>query len=307
MSDSPIISVIIPTRNRPQLLLRAVRSALAQTLSSIEVIVVVDGPDSITGKALAAVDDPRLVVVSLTNPVGGSEARNVGARHAAGEYVALLDDDDEWSEDKLERQLELARISKQPFPVVTCRLFARRPGGEEIWPLRPMRPNEPVSEYLLCREASVRQGEGFMQSSTLLIPRRLLIEVPFTTGLARHQDWDWIIRVGSHPGVEFLWIWEPLVVYHIDEQRKSISAGRTLAPSLNWINGNRLITPRARAYFYATQVAVRCNSMSTLLSLARNTLGYPRAFCIAMGLALVPRTLVQRLRPLSPIRRPSNV
>ena len=293
----PVVSVVIPTRHRSNLVVRAIKSALAQTLHEIEVVVVIDGPDQSTADALDAIRDPRVIAVALQSPVGGAEARNAGVRESRGAYIAFLDDDDEWSPNKLERQLELARRSMQHFPVVTCRLIARRPMGDEIWPARPMKAGESMSEYLLCREASIRQGEGFIQTSTLLVPRPLLLAAPFRMGLPRHQDWDWLIRAASHAGVEFLWAWEPLVTYHIDSGRKSVSAGRSVAASLDWVNGNGLVTPKARAYFYATQIAVRCDSLSTLLSVIRNTFRYPRAFAIAMGLALTPRTVVDALRP----------
>jgi glycosyltransferase involved in cell wall biosynthesis len=263
------------------------------------VIVVIDGPDDATIEALAATGDSRVTVIVLPWPVGGSEARNVGIRRSRGEFIALLDDDDEWSPQKLFRQLEVARKSKATFSVVTCRLIARRPLGDEIWPKRPMKPGESMSEYLICREASIRQGEGFIQTSTLLAPRALMLQVPFKSELPRHQDWDWLIRASVYPGVEFLWAWEPLAIYHIDQQRKSVSAGSSLSASLNWVNANRLVTPKAKAYFYATQVAVRCRTVGTLCSVIANTLRFPRAFLIAMGLALIPRSLVDRLRPRS--------
>jgi glycosyltransferase involved in cell wall biosynthesis len=274
-----------------------VKSALAQTIAEIEVIVVVDGVDESTVRALAGIEDDRVTTLALPSSVGGSEARNVGIRKGRGEFIALLDDDDEWSPDKLSRQLQTARQLKQGFSVVTCRLIARRPVGDEIWPARPMRLGESMSEYLFCRGASIRQGEGFIQTSTLFVPRALMLAVPFRSGLPRHQDWDWLIRVSAHPGVEFAWVWEPLVIYYIDAYRKSVSAGRSLAPSVDWVEGNGLVTPKARAYFYATQVAVRCSTPAILWSVVRNTIRHPRAFVIAMGLALTPRTLVYRLRP----------
>jgi hypothetical protein len=91
-------------------------------------------------------------------------------------------------------------------------------------------------------------------------------------------------------------VWETLVIYYIDAHRKSISAGRAADPSTDWVNGNRLVTPKARAYFYATQVAVRCGSFKTFLSIVCRTIRYPRAFLIGMGLALSPRYLVFQLR-----------
>lgn len=297
MNEYPIVSVVIPTRRRPSLVVRAVESVLRQTMTEIELIVVIDGPDSATEAALSSIADDRMTTICLSSSVGGSGARNVGIRKSRGEFIALLDDDDEWSQDKLQRQLEVARRSRKQFPVVTCRLIARRPVGDEIWPARAIRQGEVMCEYLLCREASIRQGEGFIQTSTLLAPRALMLKVPFNTDLTRHQDWDWLIRASVDGEVEFLWVWEPLVIYHIDAYRKSISAGRSQDPSLSWVRNNCLITPKARAYFYATQIAARCSTSGHLWSIILNTLRYPRAFLIAIGLALTPRALVYRLCP----------
>lgn len=61
----PLVSVVIPTRNRPHLVARAVHSALRQSLHKIEVIVVIDGPDDTTLKVLNQIDDPRLKVSML--------------------------------------------------------------------------------------------------------------------------------------------------------------------------------------------------------------------------------------------------
>lgn len=297
MSEFPIVSVVIPTRHRPSLVTRAVKSALQQTVTAIEVIVVIDGLDSATELALDSISDSRVTTICLPSSVGGSEARNVGIRNSRGEFIALLDDDDEWAHDKLRRQLKLARKSRKQFPVVTCRLIARRPVGDEIWPIRTIRPGEAMSEYLLCREASIRQGEGFIQTSTLLMPRALMLKVPFNTNLARHQDWDWLIRAAAGREVEFLWAWEPLVIYHIDAYRMSVSASNSQEPSVNWVRDNRLITRKARAYFYATQIAARCSTLGQLWSVILNTLRYPRALLIAIGLALAPRALVHRFCP----------
>jgi glycosyltransferase involved in cell wall biosynthesis len=262
--------------------------------------VVIDGTKESnhdTIQALAAIADPRLTAVSLPSPVGGAEARNVGMRMCRADFIAWLDDDDEWLPNKLSQQLEIVRKSAKRFPVVTSRVLARRPHGDEVWPTRMMKADESMSEYLLCREASIRHGEGFIQTSTLLVPRSLMLKLPFRSGLPRHQDWDWLIRASVHPGVEFHWVWEPLVVYHIDGDRPSVSGGRSLAASVDWVNGNSLVTPKARAYFYATQVAARCKTPATFWSIIRNTAQYPRALMIAMGLVLTPHTLVDLLRP----------
>jgi glycosyltransferase involved in cell wall biosynthesis len=100
---SPLVSVVIPTRNRSTLLLRAVRSALTQTLREIEVVVVIDGEEgNDSAQALAMLEDSRVRFIALREQVGGAEARNIGIRDARSTWIALLDDDDEWLPSKLE-------------------------------------------------------------------------------------------------------------------------------------------------------------------------------------------------------------
>ena len=73
-----LVSAVIPTRNRPQLVCRAVRSALSQTYVNLEVVVVVDGPDPATVAALEALQEPRLQIVALPEKCGrlrGAEYR----------------------------------------------------------------------------------------------------------------------------------------------------------------------------------------------------------------------------------------
>ena len=100
-----LVSVVIPTLNRPKLLLRAINSVLRQTHRDIEVIVVIDGPDSNTVSAVRTVNDPRLQVIVNPQSLTAAGARNAGADHARGEWIAFLDDDDEWLACKLERQI----------------------------------------------------------------------------------------------------------------------------------------------------------------------------------------------------------
>ena len=96
MSHSPHVSVVIPTFARPELVSRAVRSVLAQTVPDLEVVVVVDGPDNATRDALDAIADERVRVMMLASQGGAPNARNVGVGEARAPWTALLDDDDEW-------------------------------------------------------------------------------------------------------------------------------------------------------------------------------------------------------------------
>lgn len=105
MSDTPETSVIIPTWNRRDLLVRAVESVLAQTRPVEEIIVVDDGSTDGTAAHLAERYGERILCVRQDN-AGVSAARNRGLRLARGRYIALLDSDDEWLPEKTARQVE---------------------------------------------------------------------------------------------------------------------------------------------------------------------------------------------------------
>ncbi len=108
-SAPPVVSVVLPTRDRLDLLRRAVGSALGQADVEVEVIVVDDGSTDGTQAWLAAQEDPRLRVELSPSPHGVARARNLGIEAARGEWVAFLDDDDFWAPTYLSEQVGAAR------------------------------------------------------------------------------------------------------------------------------------------------------------------------------------------------------
>lgn len=105
-ANEPLVSVIIPTRNRAQLLRRSIASVLAQTYCNLEVIVVNDASTDQTREVLATIDDPRLLVIHGEINKGAAAARNAGIRIAKGEWLSFQDDDDYWLVQKLEKQVQ---------------------------------------------------------------------------------------------------------------------------------------------------------------------------------------------------------
>lgn len=251
MGMVPRVSVVIPTYQRPGLVMRAVASALAQTLADLEVIVVVDGRDRETIHALRAIEDPRLRVHLPEGHLGNADARNAGVRLARARWVAFLDDDDTWLPDKLASQLPVAEHARQRHPVVGCRFIARNEVGDVTWPRRLPRQGEDWSEYFFCRRTPFT-GEGMVITSTILAGRDLLLAVPFTSGLERHVDPDWLLRVARHPGVALAMPpgAAPLAVWHIEDRRPRITTEPDWRASLAWCRANRaLFTDRGYAAF----------------------------------------------------------
>lgn len=119
-SDTPTFSVIIPTHNRAHLLPRAIRSVLAQTLPDFELIIVDDGSTDETPAIVEEFDDPRIRYVRRSSASGVSAARNCGIRQSRGEFVAFLDDDDEYAPCFLEKMHETYGRSGATVGFTSC-------------------------------------------------------------------------------------------------------------------------------------------------------------------------------------------
>jgi len=214
-SSLPLVSVIITTFKRPNLVPVAIQSVLSQTLKEIELIVVVDGPDNLpTVEVLEKITDPRFRFVVLPVNMKLGKARNQGGQLAKAPWIAFLDDDDIWMPEKLERQLKLANQSDYTYPIVSSRFIAETSRGDFIWPRRFPRAEETIGDYLFVRR-SMTQGEGMLLPSTLLVPRELLTRVPFD--LDRAEDFDWLLRVDALAGVGVEFVSEPMVTWHLHE------------------------------------------------------------------------------------------
>ena len=106
IKNSSLVSVIIPTYNGSNTILRAINSVLNQTYSNLELIIVDDCSKDNTFEVVKNVKDKRVKVLRHKKNRGGSAARNTGIKEAKGEYIAFLDDDDEWLSEKVEKQVE---------------------------------------------------------------------------------------------------------------------------------------------------------------------------------------------------------
>jgi glycosyltransferase involved in cell wall biosynthesis len=198
------VSVIIPAYNAATFIVDTVNSALSQTFTDLEVIVVDDGSKDGTVAALAGFGD-RVRVHQQTNG-GVAKARNTGVALATGTWVAFLDADDLWLPQKLERQLEWS--GKAPM-VYTDRfnIGARGDLPEVQSVVTPMRGGD-VFEPLL--------RDNFITNTSVVIRRELFESLGgFYTGLNGTEDWDLWIRVAERHPIGF--VPEPLVKYRFHE------------------------------------------------------------------------------------------
>jgi glycosyltransferase involved in cell wall biosynthesis len=201
----------MPTHNRADLVGRAIRSVLAQTMSDLELIVIYDGSDN-TPEVLAAMEDSRLRVIRRATAGGPSPARNAGIAVARAEWVAFLDDDDEWLPRTLD--VQLARLSEAPeASAVYCLSAVQTAGGVVPSPYAP-----PLPEGDMLR--SVLTASHTIGSSARVVRRSALLQAGgFDETFRANEDCDLWLRL-SLAGHITVAVPETLVIAHAEHKRR---------------------------------------------------------------------------------------
>lgn len=205
----PRVSVVISTYKRAGLVSRAVSSALGQTIRDLEVIVVDDYSPDETGNVIAEICDARVRYLRHEKNKGLPAARNTGIAVARAEFVAFLDDDDEWVPEKIERQLNVVGR----FDAVLCGALIN---GRRV-------KIHPRSEVTVD---DLRGGNEFDPSS-LLIRTAVVRELGFDEGLRQGEDWDVFIRIAQRQSI--VYIAEPLLLYNDGGHARMTNEARNLS------------------------------------------------------------------------------
>lgn len=184
--QKPLVSAIIPSFNRAELTLRAIHSVLNQSYQNIELIVVNDGSHEDYLTVQQILEEKKGIYLETENQ-GVSAARNLGIELSKGEYIALLDSDDEWLADKIYKQVEV--ISENPkYPIVQAL---------ERW-------NRNGKIITVPKHLSPAHGESFKKAvdhccigpSSALIRRELFNEIGlFDPCLRICEDYELWIRI----------------------------------------------------------------------------------------------------------------
>ena len=223
---TPTVSVVIPTHNRRDLLFRTIRSALSQEAIALELLVVDDGSTDGTSEAVCALGDPRVRVLRSERSARVAAARNTGAAEAAGRWIALLDDDDLWSQQKLHDQVAAAeRFGRQWVygGAVEIDETGRLLGGEP----------PPAPEALVAGLAH----RNLMPAgcSNVVIRTNLFRQIGgFDIQLRHLADWDLWLRLAAVAGPPAC-VPSPVVAYRIHPGQASLDPkgmileGRVLA------------------------------------------------------------------------------
>lgn len=191
---NPLVSIIIPTRNRFNLLKRSINSVLNQSYKNIEVIVIDDASSDGTYQFLKSIKDKRVRLIHLKKHQGAAKARNAGLKKAKGELVAFNDDDDIWDEKKLEEQVKAFAKASPKVGVVYTRM--KRPSGKKV----KYFPEEVVGEKGK-REEDVQKElflENFVGLPTAVIKKECFEKVGlFDEKLPCYEDWELFLRLSK--------------------------------------------------------------------------------------------------------------
>lgn len=194
MTFAPQISVVTPTRNRREALLRAIASVRAQTSADFEHIVVDDCSTDGTAEAVAAMADRRLVYLPLSTWSGANLARNRGIAAARAPIVAFLDSDDEYLPHRLETTLRTFALHRDLRLVISSFNTVKRGRVHESRNPGGLVPREALERALAAQAL-------FVAGSAITARRDALAEIDgFDPDIKRLQDQDLLLRLARHSG-----------------------------------------------------------------------------------------------------------
>lgn len=201
------VSVVIPTWNREESVVEAVRSVLRQTVPDLEVFVCDDGSSDRTGDRVRSLGDPRIRWMPGSRAGRPAVPRNRGIREARGEWIAFLDSDDAWLPEKLERQIGLAKALR--CRAACSNAFRVVPGTEVrgallAWRSRRVtfgdlvRTNQVICSSAVVERALLESAGGF----------------PEDPGLKAIEDYALWLRIATM--TDFAFVEDPLLYYTDD-------------------------------------------------------------------------------------------
>jgi glycosyltransferase involved in cell wall biosynthesis len=262
----PSISVIVATRDRPELLERAVRSILGQDYSGEVTCVLVFDQSEPAPVAVPETPGRRISVMTNTRTPGLAGARNSGMLGSDGDLVAFCDDDDEWDPAKLRLQVDQMRRTGAPFAASGVRIhFA----GQQFVRLPPTSVG---LDHLVLNRDPALPSTSFVVRRTALAELGLVDEeIPGSYG----EDYDWLLRAARMGPI--VAVAQPLVDVYWHQQSFYAERWQMIVDALEYLLGKHpeLLASKPGAARIQGQIAF-----------AQAALGHRRAAWRAGGQAL---------------------
>ena len=233
--DGPLVSVIITTHNRLDLLKKAIDSVRNQSYKNFELIVVDDA--SIDGtKEYCEGQDFDYIYIPQEESKGGNHARNIGIKSAKGKYCAFLDDDDRWKESYLEKMVGL--IEEKGCGMVYSGVTYEQYNGDDV-------QYEDIVHGFDGDLSTIVLYCAFASTSCMMVNKELLNHIGmFDENLTAWQDYELVLRIAQETSIYF--VREPLIYYRIvANDRICVSSNYS-----NWKQSYRYIYRKHKQLFH---------------------------------------------------------
>ncbi|MCK5061007.1 glycosyltransferase family 2 protein [Candidatus Parcubacteria bacterium] len=240
-------SILLPTWNRPDLLRETIKSVLKQTYKNFEVIIVDDGDKKRANKVVSEFNDQRITYIQHDKNYGSPVAKNTALKVAKGEWVAFLDDDDEWFSEYLEKKKEIIDKYGDKISYVFCGVEFYNTKTKEIYQ-RKAKLFGLANYYEHIITFQIKPI-----TSTLMVKKDVLDRVGgFDNNTPANQEMDLLYRMG---GKEWGYSMEDILVRMkgAHGERMGTDMDRRIRGKMYFINKHKKILekrPRALAEQY---------------------------------------------------------
>jgi glycosyltransferase involved in cell wall biosynthesis len=215
---APRVSVVIPAFDSEETIGRALDSVAAQTDRDLEIIVVDDASRDRTAEVVTQWNG-RATLIRHPHNRGAAAAKNTGIAAARGRWIAFLDSDDTWKQDKLARQIELMETARRAVRACATGYHLHRHGRELTFNPNFTRGQFPREIFFGC---TISPG------STLLVDRQVFDEIGmFDETFRRLEDWDWLLRFTK--AYEMGFVPQPLADVYVAARPRPQDIERTIS------------------------------------------------------------------------------
>lgn len=199
--SGPLVSIIVRTKDRPDLLRQAIKSLALQTYRDVEVVIVNDGSSDVSKIATPFEHCFKHLIIVSSDGKGRTRAANLGLQMAAGEWIGFLDDDDLYVPTSIEKVVPFLLKEERPFygRTLLYDMVTRQWSGTVYKPF--------VREELFW--------SNYIPIISLFVPARLAKSLPFDESFELFEDWDWIYRLSLL--TDFSCAGYPVAVYRLHE------------------------------------------------------------------------------------------
>lgn len=218
MENKNLVSVIVPVFNAENYISKTLESVLSQTYQNLEIIIVDDYSNDSTIQKISKFKDSRIKLIQLDTNQGVSNARNVGILNSTGDYIAFIDSDDIWYNDKIEKQIKFLKEKKANFCYTAYELI------DEQNNIKKSKINIP--EFVTYNDLL---KTNVIACSSVLINKSLLNNVSFLN--VKHEDyvlWLTLIKQANR----FFGLNEVLLSYR--KRKGSISSNKFKSAQWVW-------------------------------------------------------------------------